>query len=65
MRTQASIFSGEPQHKRSKSMAIIEIVKKEINKRQNNGFIRKDFSDKDKNKIAMKFIELYNRVRDN
>ena len=46
-------------------MAIIEIVKTEINKRQKNGFIRKDFSDKDKNKIAMKFIELYNRVRDN
>ena len=64
-RTKDAIFKEQHMNKRSKTLVIIEIVKDELNRRQQQGFIRKDFSEKDKNQVAMKFLDLFHKVRNN
>ena len=65
MKSEEAIFKEQHRINRSKTMVIVSIVKEELSRRQQAGFIRKDFSEKDKNNVALRFIELYHKVRQN
>ena len=65
LHTQQAIFEEQYLMKKSPTLAIIDVVLSELNQRQEQGLLRKDLADKDKNRIAMKFIKLHDKVKNN
>ena len=51
--------------KKSPFLATIDLVLKELNERQEKGQLGKFYSQAQKNRIAMKFVDLYDRVKKN
>ena len=60
----AFYYSLNKEHlKKSPSLAIIDLVHKEMQERQNNGYVPKSgFCLQEKNRVALKFLDLHDRV---
>ena len=63
-RTQQAIFE-EQYRQKTPTLTILQGVLGEIAQRQQLGLLRKDMADKDKNRIALRFISLHDKVKNN
>lgn len=51
--------------RRSPLLGVIDLVTAELRDRQNKGILRRDFCSAQCNTITMKFVDLYDRVKEN